>query len=125
MRKLFLATALLSALGMTGTALGDEDRPEHYEGKPAETLAEARANLTEANAELREFLAQDELSGQDMARIHELSYTMENAVKRLRTELAAAAEALEAIHLAAESTDPGTVWDRAPGYLDVVDPLAD
>lgn len=101
------------------------DRAQHFQGKPAETLAEARGNLAEANGELRQILAGDELSAKDMARIHELSYTMENAVRRLRRELGQAAVALKAVHLASESMDRETLRERAPDYLGVVEPLTD
>lgn len=63
-----------------------EERPAHHEGKPAPALAVALANLKAGNAELAEILQKKELSGGDLNRVHILSYTMENALERIRIE---------------------------------------
>lgn len=127
-----LLTVLLACgflLGGSAIASGesegehDNERAEHFEGEAAADIAEARANLAAANAELRELLSQDELSSADMARVHEISYTMENAIQRVQTDLEEAAVALEEVHLASEEMDRETVNRQAPNYLDLVTPL--
>lgn len=115
-----------SAIASEGSTGGhDDERAEHFEGEAAADIAEARANLAAANAELRELLAQDEMSSADMARVHEISYTMENAIQRVQTDLEEAAVALEEVHLASEEMDRETVSQRAPDYLDLVEALED
>ena len=133
MRHTLLTLLLAGGFVVGGSAIAseesehghDDERAEHFEGETAADIGEARANLAEANAELRELLAQDELSSADMGRVHELSYTMENALQRVQTDLEEAAVALEEVHLASEEMDRETVTQRAPDYLDIVAPLAE
>lgn len=133
MRQTLMTLLLAGGFVLGGSAIAseesehghDDERAEHFEGKAAEDIAEARANLAAANAELRQLLAQDELSSADMARVHELSYTMENALQRVQTDLEEAAVALEEVHLASEEMDRETVNQQAPAYLDLVAPLSE
>lgn len=95
----------------------------HFKGKQAQSWAEATAHLTEGCAELAVLLAQPELRPADMVRVHEVSYTLENAVERLRTELAQGAEALERVHKASEMGDAAAVTREGPRFLAAMDPL--
>ena len=44
--------------------------------------------------------------------MHQLTYTLENALGKINQELAKLAETLEAVHVASETGDVGTVLAR-------------
>lgn len=94
------------------------DRADHFEGKPADTLAEAVANMSEYNKQLAAILAQEALSPQDMHNVHQLTYTLENALERIHAELGDLAELLEAVHVASETSDTDAVLKQGALYLD-------
>lgn len=124
MRKTALIATLFALAALAATVVHADERPEHFEGKPAENLGQALSNLAEANAELEQRLDGD-LSDQDMARIHELSYTMENALQRIQQDTESLAVTLEEIHLASESMDRSTVENQGPKYLNKARPLTE
>ena len=102
-------------------ALADE-RLKHAKGLPAPTLAEAMSNLHSHNAKLAQLLEQP-LTAQRMDEAHLLSYTLENALKRINADLASIADSLEAMHIASETNDPDTVKQQGQAYLDGIRPL--
>lgn len=110
---------LLALLAWSAVA---DDPVDHYSGEPSETLEQAVENFTEGTEQLRELLS-GEVSEQDMADIHQLSYTLENAVAKLSEELEALGVALEDVHLASEDFDEGTVVDRGKVYMNIADTL--
>ena len=63
--------------------------------EPAETMEQALANFSEYNARLAALLEQDELTMADLAQIHQLTYTLENALERINDDLEDLAETLE------------------------------
>lgn len=93
------------------------ERVDHFEGESAETLEQAVANLSEYNARLADLVDNGELSDADHARIHELTYTLENALARIRKEVEVMANDLEAIHVASEQRATEVVTDKALAYL--------
>ena len=108
--------AALALMMCSAAALAD--RADHFEGKPANTLAEAVANLSEYNNRLAAVLDQKVLSAQDMHTVHQLTYTLENALEKIHAELGDLAETLEDVHVASETSDPGTVLQQGAVYLD-------
>lgn len=117
MQKITLVTAMLLATCLSTSTLADE-RPEHFEGKPAETLDQAVANFSEANGKLAAILEEDDLGQQDLHEVHRLTYTLENALEKIREDLDDLAEVLEEIHLASETIDTETVRTRGDEYLE-------
>jgi hypothetical protein len=115
-----LASALAAATLFPGLAAHASDRPDHFEGQASETVAEAMANLAEANRTLESILASDSLSPQQLHEVHELTYTLENALARLGEELERSAVALEEVHLASERNDAETVRTQSAVYLDAI-----
>ncbi len=124
MRKMtLLATAVLVLAGpVSGLA---SERPEHYKGEPAETLEQAVANFAEYNDKLAAILAQDKLTPEDLHQVHQLTYTLENALQRMDSELDGLAEALEEVHLASEKADRDRVKTRGGDYLETAGKLVD
>jgi len=114
--KMLTNAALIVALTLPSIAPADE-RPDHYEGEPAESLEQALENLSEYNARLAAILDKNELAAADHGKIHELTYTLENALARIREEVDDMAIKLESIHVASEERDSTTIRAQAPDYL--------
>lgn len=114
-KKVLTVTALL--WGATLSTANADQRPEHYQALPAESIEQAVSNLTSYNQELEALISQSELSDEDMVKIHELTYTLENALQRLQAELEGTAEVLEEVHLGSETMDSNRVLDNARRYL--------
>jgi hypothetical protein len=113
-----IASGLLATtLGLTLPALAD-DLPGHYEGKPAETLDQAVTNFSQYNVKLAEILDKPELSSRDLHEIHQITYTLENALYRLEEEVEELAEVLEEVHVASENADAETVQSKGRDYLE-------
>ena len=100
----------------------DHERADHFEGKKAETYDEAVSNMKQANARLEKLLSKDELASEDFFKIHRMSYTMENALAKIRKESDGdykdVAENLESVHLASEKDDAETVREDGEEYLE-------
>jgi len=99
MRMFVMMAALTAALASPAALASDDD--DHFEGLPAETLDEALINLRSNLPALETALA-GELYEVSMNEIHELTYTLENAMERVRLEVIALQAELEALHLASE-----------------------
>ncbi|SFR65950.1 hypothetical protein SAMN05216203_2290 [Marinobacter daqiaonensis] len=115
MKQLFCCSALVTSMVFSGLSLATE--VEHYEGKSANSLPEAVTNFSEYNEKLEKVL-QGELTPEDLNEIHQLTYTLENAIARMEEELEHLAETLEEVHLASESANTGTVSEQGSAYLE-------
>lgn len=113
--KFLMNTAVAISLSMTAAAASAQDY-QHFKPKPAENLQQAIMNLTEYNAKL-EALRSGELTAEDMAKVHELTYTLEVALARLSKELDVAANSLEQVHLGSEQLNKARVKGFAKDYL--------
>ncbi|RKT44222.1 DUF6746 family protein [Thiocapsa rosea] len=118
-----LVAALL--VGMAAGASAQTDRVEHFKGLPADTLEQAVANFSEYNGKLRAILDKGDLEGQDLATVHELTYTLETALAKINAELTALAETLEEVHIASETADIDTVKTKGREYLSVAAEVID
>lgn len=121
--KTLTSIALACLLGVAIPALADE-RPDHYAGEPSETLEQAVSNFSEYNDKLKDLLSKDELSASDLNEVHQLTYTLENAVEKIRSEYADLAEVLEEVHVASETNEPSTVKEKGQAYLETSKQLA-
>ena len=115
LRTLTVLTTLMLMLPATAA---DSERPDHYEGLPAETLEVALANLSEYRATLAGVLARDPLSSADLNEVHRLTYTLENALERMTIDLHALAELLEVVHVASEQADAETVRSKGRAWIE-------
>jgi hypothetical protein len=114
--NLLRASLLTIAFGFALPVLAD-DRPQHFAGEPAESLEQALANFAEYNARIAAILEQDELDPTDLGRIHELTYTLENALERIDEEYDRLEEQLEELHLASEGADTDKARQLGETYL--------
>lgn len=96
----------------------DAERPSHYKGKPAETLVEAVRNFSESNAKLDAIL-NGEVTNVAMSEIHELTYTLENALQKIHADMGELAETLEKVHVASEKLDREAIVKHGREYLSV------
>lgn len=110
-----LAGALL-VLSLPSIAQDDE-RPDHFKGEASPTLQAAMTNLGEYNSQLAEILAKDELGPEDTARIHELTYTLERALAKIKSEVEDLEETLEDVHVASERYEVDVVKTQGRKYL--------
>lgn len=90
--------------------------PAHFKGQPANTLEQAVANFSEYNNKLEKVLAGD-LPPETMNEVHQLTYTLENALQKLDDEIDELEETLEKVHKASEHADPDTVHSAGEQYL--------
>ena len=100
-------------------ALADSDRPDHYKGEPSETLEQAVKNFSEYNTRLEAALAEEPLDLAKLDVIHQLTYTLENALDKIKGDLDALSETLEAVHKASEHGDAETAKREGANYLRV------
>lgn len=120
MKKSVLLTATLAMLSFVPAtfASGPGEKYTHYKGKPSETLPDAVRNFSEYNAKLGAIL-KGKVDDGAMAEVHELTYTLENALGKMNEEMAKLAETLEQLHLASEKLDRDAVIRHGNEYLSV------
>lgn len=104
------------ALFVSSSAALASDRPDHFKGKEAKTLAEAVANFKEANQRFAQLQAAP-LTPEAMAEIHQLTYSMEVALEKIHQETAELKVVLEEVHIASEKMDTATVQKQGALYL--------
>ncbi|WP_111642525.1 DUF6746 family protein [Marinimicrobium alkaliphilum] len=124
MKTFAVATRYLSAVvlgfGLAGGAVAD--RVDHFKGKSAETLTEAVENFATYNRRLASLLDQ-ELSDARLVEIHELTYTLENALEKINAEMTVLADTLEELHVASETFDREALAAAGERYTQVVETL--
>ena len=103
---------------MSSTLATANERPDHFKGQEAKTLAEAVRLLSENNKKLALLVAKEQLSAEELFEVHQLTYTLENALQKIQAEMTDIATVLEEVHLASEKNDSATVKKNAQIYLD-------
>tara|TARA_B100000929_G_C15406681_1_gene386540 strand:- start:92 stop:550 length:459 start_codon:yes stop_codon:yes gene_type:complete len=118
--KLFytIITALFLAISMPSFA-EEEQQYQHFKPEPSDNLHQAIMNLTKYNAELQKIIEGD-MPPEDMAKVHELTYTLEVALARLSKELGVAANSLEEVHLGSEAMNKQRVEGFGKSYLETL-----
>lgn len=117
------AVAIFTGILTITYSVHASERPVHFEGEASPTLQAALSNLTEHNMLLAEMLNRDSLTAHDLHQIHQLTYTLENALQKLGSERDRLAELLEQVHKASESADTDTIKSSGRAYLDGAAPL--
>lgn len=118
--KLFSAAiaALLFAVSLPSFA-EEKQEYQHFKPEPSDNLHQAIMNLNKYNAKLQKMVEGD-LPPKDMAKIHELTYTLEVALARLSKELDVAANSLEEVHLGSEQMNKQRVEGFGKSYLETL-----
>lgn len=112
-KQLVITAALASATCQT---LGDENY-DHFPSLAAPDMATAYCNLATYNKKLAAIMSKAELSAEDMVKVHELTYTLENAVIRMQQTLDTLAEDLEKVHKASEVLKHETIKQAGSDYM--------
>ncbi len=118
MKTLFLLSAAVltfSAVQPQTVFASEDSKVEHYESKEFASAKEALAGLVVTSNEMASIAADAELDGTKMEKIHQISYTTENAVAKLGAGKTLAA-ALEEVHLASEEHDPADLKNKFIAY---------
>ena len=115
LRLLTLSAAV--ALGAVAPAPAEEGT-SHYIAEPSETLEQAVTNFVTYNRKLRDVMARDPLSVEDMEEVHELTYTLELALAKINEEMGALPVILEEVHIASEGDNPQALRGVAEVYLE-------
>ncbi|PCM44158.1 DUF6746 family protein [Marinobacter sp. ANT_B65] len=89
---------------------------DHFKGEPSHTLEQAVTNFSQYNKKLEKVLAGD-LTPEAMNEVHQLTYTLENALQKLDDEIDELEETLEKVHKASERADTDTVRNAGKQYL--------
>ena len=116
MKNLFKGAVLAVSLAIAGAAVAEE-RPDHFKALAAPDLQTAVTNFSEYNNQLEKAFS-GELTDADLTKIHELTYTLENALEKITIDLEELAETLEKVHVASETYNRDALKEAAPVYLD-------
>lgn len=102
---------------MSSFASHADDKYQHFASVDSPNLSAALCNLQLYNDKISSLVNQPSLTVVDMVKIHELTYTLENALKQISTDLTDMAEDLEKMHLASESIDAEVISTSGEKYL--------
>lgn len=117
MKRVNSPLLLAAALTLSASAFAVQaERLDHFKGKEAKTLSEAYENLATYNRELQRLL-EGELTAEAMAEIHQITYTLENALQTIDHEVDGTAETLEEVHLASERNNTAVTKEKGKQYL--------
>ncbi|NMP32795.1 hypothetical protein HII17_14660 [Thalassotalea sp. M1531] len=111
-----ITTVFTSLTLVVSTAQADE-KYSHFPSLESPNTPVALCNLLKFKEKLQTIVSKKTLTPEDMVKVHELTYTLENAVIRLRTDLATIAVDLEKVHLASEHLDKETIKASGEKYL--------
>jgi hypothetical protein len=114
--SILVATCL--SLSFVSLASGG-DKYNHFPALESSTTKSALCNLANYDKVLAEIVQKEEMSVEDMVKIHELTYTLENALSKLSEDLGKAAVDLEEVHLASEKLDKATIKKHADIYANI------
>jgi uncharacterized protein YukE len=124
MKKSLLAVGVLSlSLFALNVAQADDHAPKHFKGVASDTYEQAVANLQEYNAKLAVLMQKEQLSPADMGEIHQLTYTLEKALERIKKHIEKTAEVLEDVHQATEKAQYDKALTQGRAYLKESDVL--
>lgn len=115
MFKSTMGIILVAGLAFPASLIAGES--QHFSGAPADTLPQAMTNLGEYNQKLAMVLAAD-LDPTALSEVHQLTYSLENALARITLELDDLTQTLEAVHQASEHADPSSVQQQGARYLE-------
>ena len=114
---LLLLSFLFTGVSYAGTI-------NHFKGEPADTLEAAITNLTSYNKKLAAYVNQSsKITPKELHEIHQISYTLENALERLSAEVKDIQDLLEEVHLASEQARYDDAKNHGKAYLDKINLL--
>ncbi|MDN3652360.1 hypothetical protein QWY77_06240 [Thalassotalea ponticola] len=119
-----LLTLLVASASIAQNAVAKNSEPyQHFPALESPNTQVALCHLTRFNQQLKAITDKPELSAQDMVKVHQLTYTLENALMRLQTDLKDIAADLETVHIASEQLDAAAIKSAGDDYLQALDLL--
>lgn len=115
MNKLMLVVLLTAAF--LSPRAHSEDKYAHFPAVASQDLPTALCNINTYNEKLSELINKPILSAQDMVKVHELTYTLENAINFLKASLEQTSVDLEKVHKASEVLNQSIVKDTGKQYV--------
>lgn len=115
MNKYLLITSAFLLQAFSNAHAGE--KYNHFPSLDAPNSSVALCNLAKFNQNLQAITKKAEISPEDMVKVHELTYTLENAVIRLQKELDTIAVDLEKVHKASEHLNEQVIKDSGEKYL--------
>ena len=106
----FVCTMFSSLVGATEV--------NHFKGAASPDLKSALCNLQNFDKKMAKLVGKKKMEMEDLAEIHELTYTLEVAVQKVQSELNVVAEELEKAHKGSEVLAEAKVKKAAQEYLD-------
>ncbi len=94
-----------------------EEKYTHFPSLDAPTTSIALCNLVAFNEKLQVIAEKKELTPEDMVKVHEITYTLENAIIKLQKDLDTISVDLEKVHKASEQLDQATIKYSGDKYL--------
>jgi len=111
--KLVLFGSLLS---MSSVALASSS--SHFKGEEINDLPKAVQIFSEQNKKFSAIIEKGSIELKEMGVIHQMTYSMENALKKIKKEVAEMEELLEEVHEASEHGENQKVIDDGKKYLE-------
>lgn len=112
MKKLLLTSALMA---IATTSIASDDK--HFKGKMPTSYTQAQEQLVEAKAELAKLLEDGKVSTAEMGKIHQLTYSLENALEFMEDEMEQIQETLERVHKGSEHGTNEQVFNDSKLFL--------
>lgn len=108
---------LLSILLTTMFSAQADDNYGHFPALDSTDINTALCNIQSYNEKLAAITSKPELTTLDMLTVHELTYTLENAVNYLKESLTQISIDLEDVHKASERLDATVIKSSGEKYL--------
>lgn len=113
--KLIMVGGLLT---LSGLGFASEDEYKHFKGEKTENLAQAVKVFSEQNKKFAAMIQDGTVDLKEMGQIHQMTYSMENALKKIKDEVDNMEELLENVHKASEHGGTKTVIKDGGKYLE-------
>ncbi|WEJ62437.1 DUF6746 family protein [Thiomicrorhabdus lithotrophica] len=116
MRKLFKLTIVGALLSMNTFVFASES--SHFKGGKVENLSEAVQAFSEQNKKFAAIIEKGSIELKEMGDIHQMTYSMENALRKIKAEVAEMEVLLEEVHEASEHGEKQKVLKEGQKYLE-------
>ena len=105
------------AIGLLAQSAHSDEQYAHFPALESNDLQTAICNIQTYNQKLNAILSAPEITVQDMVKVHELTYTLENAVNFLKGSLEQTSIDLEKVHKASEVLDASIIKNAGKRYM--------
>lgn len=113
--KLMLVGGLLS---LSSLSFASEGESKHFKGEKVENLAQAVKVFSEQNKKFAAMIADNNVDLQEMGQIHQMTYSMENALRKIKAEVEAMEHLLEEVHEGSEKAGNQAIIKDGRKYLE-------